>query len=219
MKLYRLIPLVLLAATCFAQTPFKVGVINIQATLASTKEGQQAATTLQAKFEPRSKEIEQMRNEIASLRDKLNKGQNTMSEAARNDLVRQIDEKTKRLNRSTEDAQAEFGAEQNRVLQELGQKVMAVIDKYARDNGYALVVDISNPQSGVLFASNSIDVTQQVIELYDQSATTPAPAPAASAPPASAPSAAPKPAATKSAPAPSSAPQQPGTPKPAPAKP
>jgi outer membrane protein len=73
-------------------------------------------------------------------------------------------------------------------LQQLGQKILAVIEKYARDNGYTMVVDVSSPQTPVLYASPSIDITKEIIELYDKNtaaasgaAPTPAPAPKAPA--------------------------------------
>ena len=85
--------------------------------------------------------------------------------------------------------------------------MMVVIDKYARDNGYTLILDVSSPQTPVLYASNTIDITKDIIELYDKaSASAPAPAPAK---PAAAPAPlAPKPAATP-APAPAPAKKQP----------
>jgi outer membrane protein len=67
-----------------------------------------------------------------------------------------------------EDAQAEMESEQQKVLNDLGAKIMTVIDKYARDNAYALILDISSPQTPVLFATNQIDVTQDIVRLYDE---------------------------------------------------
>lgn len=162
-------------------TPTKVATINIQAAIVNTAEGQKAANELQQKFDPKRRELEKLQSEIAALRDTLNKGSNTMSEEAKQSLIRQIDDKTKTFNRTSEDAQAEFDAEQNRLVQNLGQKVMAVIDKYARDNGYALVLDVSNPQTPVLFAANSIDITKDIIDLYDKANAPAAAAPAAGA--------------------------------------
>ena len=61
-------------------------------------------------------------------------------------------------------------ADQQKILQQLGQKILAVIERYARDNGYTMVVDVSTPQTPVLYASPSIDITKEIIELYDKSA-------------------------------------------------
>lgn len=171
--------------------PTKVGIINIQQAILSTKDGQKAADELQQRYEPKRKELEQKQNEINALRDQLNKGSNTMSEEARQALIRQIDQKTRALNRDTEDAQADFEQDQNRILQELGQRMMVVIGKYARDNGYALILDVSSPQTPVLYAANGIDITSDIVALYDKNtptdATPPKPAAAPPKPPAVAP--------------------------------
>ena len=80
--------------------------------------------------------------------------------------------------------------EQGKIMQELGNKVMAVLEKYATANGYAIVLDVSNPQTPVLWAASAIDITNDIVKLYDQAnpGTGTAKAPGTAAP------AAPKPA-------------------------
>jgi len=176
-----------------AQTaaPTKVGVINIQAAIVSTKDVQKAAQDMEAKFGPKRKEMESKQGEITALRDQLQKGQNTMSEDAKNKLVRDIDTRTKSFNREAEDAQAELEQEQQRVFNALGQKILAVLDKYARDSGFSVVLDVSQQPNPVMFAAPSVDLTQDVIKLYDQNSGAAA-APAAAKPPATPPPAAAK---------------------------
>ncbi len=114
----------------------KFAVINIQGAIISTKDGQKAAAELNAKTAPKKKELEQKQNEINALQDQLNKGSNTLSDTAKNDLYKNIEDKKKNLQREVEDAQADLEADQQKLLQQLGQKILAVIEKYARDNGY-----------------------------------------------------------------------------------
>lgn len=165
----KFVPLLALVAASagLAQTAAtKVGVINIQAAIVSTKEGQKAAQAMQDKFAPRQKEFEAKQAEIQALQAELAKGSNTMSEQKRNETSRAIDTKTRDLNRATEDAQAEVEAEQNRVFNELGGKLMEVINQYGRDNGFAVILDAGSQSSSVLFAAN--DVTKDIIDLYDK---------------------------------------------------
>jgi len=199
------------AAPATLSAPTKVGVIQIQAALAATKEGQKAAAELEVKLAPRKKELEGKQSEIKDLQDRLQKGGNTLSDSAKEDLTRNIDAKTKSYNRQLEDAQAELEQEQQKLVNVLGQKMMAVIDKFAQQNGFAIVLDVSNQNTPVLYASNTVDITKEVIDLYDKTVFTATPAaarpaaPAASKPPATAPaptSAAPKPAAAPPAAAP-----------------
>ena len=172
--------------------PAKIGIIAFQNAIISTKDGQKAAADLTAKFGPKKGELEKKQSTISQLQDQLRKGTNTMSEEAKQKLMREIDQTTKSLNRDTEDAQAELDQEQNRIMQELGQRIQAVMDKYARDNGYAVILDVSSQQTPVLYAASGIDITQDIIAMYDKNAPPAASSPKPAAPP---PAAAAKPAA------------------------
>jgi outer membrane protein len=180
------LPAVLFGASIslFAQAaPSKVGIIHIQNAIIGTKDGQAAAKSLEEKFLPRRKEVEKKQADIAALQNQLRASSNTASEDVKNKLMRDIDAKQKSLQRDAEDFQAEVDAEQQKVLGELGGKIMAVIDKYATDNGFAIIIDVSSQQSPVLYAATSIDITREVVGLYDKNAPSAAPAaPAAPAP-------------------------------------
>ena len=156
-----------LATSGFAQQQ-KVGVINIQGAIVSTKDGQKAAAELETNAAPKRKAIEAKQNEINGLKDQLQKGANTLSDQAKNDLYRTIDQKTKSLNRDMQDTQDELDQAQQKVLQDLGNKMLAVINKYALANGYTLILDVSNPQTPVLWASTGIDITKEIVSEYDQ---------------------------------------------------
>ena len=193
------------AAPATMSAPTKVGVIQIQAALAATKEGQKAAAELETKLAPRKKELEGKQSEIKDLQDRLAKGGNTLSDSAKEDLTRNIDTKTKSYNRQLEDAQAELEQEQQKLVNVLGQKMMAVIDKFAQQNGFAIVLDVSNQNTPVLYASNTVDITKEVIDLYDKTVFTATPAAARPAAPAASKPAAPATAAPKPAAAPPAA--------------
>jgi outer membrane protein len=171
-----------MAALAHAQNPTKVAIIHVQNAILSTKEGQKAASDLTAKFQPKKNELDKKQTDLAALQDQLRKGSATMSEEMKNKLMRDLDSGNKNLQRDTQDAQDELDQEQGKVMQELGNKMMGVIEKYATQNGIALVVDVSNPQTPVLWASQTIDITGDIVKLYDQanpSAGAPAGAPAA----------------------------------------
>jgi outer membrane protein len=187
-----------------AAVPTKVGIINIQAAIGSTKDGQKASAELTGKFAPTKARLEKKQADIEADKTTLSKGGNAMSAEQKEKLMRDIDQKTKSLNRDAEDAQAEVDQETGKIMQVLGERVMVVLRKYAQDKGYALILDVSNQQtSPVLVAADGIDVTADIIKLYDENSPSPAAASAPAATPtpaASRPAAVPSPA--KKAPAP-----------------
>ena len=159
---------VALAASAQTSAPGKVGIIHVQNAILSTKDGQKAAGELQSRFAPKKADLDKKQADIAALQEQYRKGSATMSDEAKAKIMRDIDTNTKALNRDTEDAQAELDSEQGKIMQDLGQKIMAVVDKYAKDNGYSLILDVSNPQTPVLWASNGVDITNDIVGLYDK---------------------------------------------------
>jgi len=180
-----------------ATAPTKVGIIQAQAALLGTKDGQRALNELNKKLDPTKAALEKKANTIHELTDKLQRGGNAMADAAKAELNRNIADLTKSYNRDMEDAQAEADAENRKMFDELTGKITKIIDIYAQANGYTLILNVSDQNTPVLYAANNTDITTEVIALYDKTypvasapATTAAPKPA---PPASTP---PKPATT-----------------------
>ena len=170
------------------QVPTKIAIIHVQNAILSTKDGQKAATDLQTQFSPRQQDLEKKQTELTALQDQLRKGSATMSEEAKTKLMRDIDATTTRVNRDRQDAQSDLDEAQSKLMQDLGGKMMAVIEKYAMQNGYAVVLDVSNPQTPVLWAASAVDITNDIVKLYDQAypgaAAAAAPAAAPAKPPA-----------------------------------
>ena len=166
----------------------KIALISIQDAITRTQEGQKQTQALRAKYEPRENDVKAKQGEIASLRDQLNRGQNTMSDEAKRKLLREIQTKERQMKRTAEDAETDFQAEFRQFQQEAFGKIRQIIRKYMTDKGYSLVLDISNPQTPVVDASNELLITNDIIELYDQQH------PAGGAAAAAAPSATPAPA-------------------------
>ncbi|HMC60613.1 MAG TPA: OmpH family outer membrane protein, partial [Candidatus Solibacter sp.] len=155
-------------ANAQATTPTKVAIIHVQNAILSTKDGQKAAGDLQGTFAPKKSDLDKRQQDLAALQDQLKKGSATMSDEAKTKLMRDIDAGTTRLNRETQDAQADLDEAQGKLMQELGNKMMAIVEKYATQNAFALVLDVSNPQTPVLWAASSVDITNDIVKLYDQ---------------------------------------------------
>src|SRR5271154_2825094 len=182
-------------AQAAAPVTTKVGVINVQAAIASTAEGKQAAAELQSQFAPRTTELQNMQKQIEDLRSRLQTGQSTLSDEEKARLSREGDQLTRAFQRKQQEFQDDTNDAQQDVVNRIGRKLVDVLDKYAKDNSYSIVLDDSSQQTPVLYAANPIDVTQDIIRLYDQSypvktGTTAAPKPAPRPAPATA---APKP--------------------------
>jgi len=154
------------AATAPA-APGRIGIVDIQTAIVGTNEGQRDFEALRKKFEPKSNELEALRREVEELKKQLSTTGDKLNEDARGNLLKQIDSKQKTLQRNYEDANNDLQAQQNEIASRIGQKMMEVLDKYAKEHGYSIILDYSGQASPVLWAATSVDVTPILIEAYN----------------------------------------------------
>ena len=156
----------------------KVGIINIQGAIMASNEGRRDLEALDKKFDPKRTELQNLNKEIEDLKKQLSTQGDKMNEDARGTLVRSLETKQKAMQRSSEDAQNEYQQQQAEIAQRILQKMAPLIDKFAKDNQYAVLMDVSQPwpQGPVLWFGASADVTKQVVDLYNAQSGVAAPA-------------------------------------------
>ena len=185
------------AAPAGAATTGKTGVINIRQAIATTAEGKQASAELQSQFAARQNELEGLNKQINDVRQRLETGTGKISQEEQVRLQRQGESMARQLQRKQDEYQEDVNAAQADVFDRIGRKMVDVLDRYARENGIVVVLDSSAQNTPVLFVSPNIDITQDIVRLFDNAypvkggaaaaparpaATTPKPAAAAPKP-------------------------------------
>lgn len=145
----------------------KVAVVDIQQAIIGTAEGKQALQDLQKKYQPRETEINQRQDDVQNLQQQLQKQMTTLSADEQRRMQHDLQEKQTVLQRLEQDAQSSFQYDRDTVMRDLGQKMVKVIDQYASTHGYALVIDGS--QVPVYYAAKGVDITPEIVKLYDSS--------------------------------------------------
>jgi len=163
--------------------PSKVAVINVQVAITSTAEGKQASAELQSQFAPRNSELENMRKQIEDLQNRLRTGATTLSDDEKGRLSRQGDQLTRTFQRKQQEMQDDANEAQQEVVNRIGRKMLEVLDRYSKENGYGVVIDVSAQNTPVIYNAAQIDITQHIIKLYDQAYPVKGSATAAPAPP------------------------------------
>lgn len=151
----------------------RIGIVSIQNAIVGTNDGQKDLQVLAKKFDPKKNELKSLGDEIDGLKRQLETQGPKLNDETRATLSRQIDMKQKTLGRAQEDAQNDFADQQNEIVQRILQKLLPVIDKYANDSGLTLVMEASKPwpDSPVLWARPSIDITKAVVDIYNTQPT------------------------------------------------
>ena len=178
----------------------KVAIVNIQDAIANTNEGKKELDALQQKFSPKQAELKTQNDDVENLKKQLQAQSDKLSDDERGNRIKTLEIKQKALQRNFEDAQNEFQQAEQEVVNRLGKKMLDVLEKYAKNDGYAMVLDVSNPQTPVLYASPGANITKELVDAYNTEVPVAAPAqgtrPAASNPPRPVPGGAVRPPAT-----------------------
>jgi outer membrane protein len=141
----------------------KLGYVNTQAILKQTPGYAQAESTF-------SKELETYRGEVQKLQASLDSAASdfeqqsvmlspTQRQAKRKDLEAQ----QKKLEARTQELQQNASKRERDLLDPIQTKVNSVIEGIRAAGNYAMIFDVSAPNSGIVTADKSLDLTQKVI--------------------------------------------------------
>jgi len=165
-----------------AAAPVKIAMINVRNAIVATAEGKQAQAQLQSQFAPKQNELQGIQKQVEDLQRRLTEGARTLSDDEKAKMQRQGELLTRRLQRGNDDLNEELTAAQGDVVDGIGRKLLEVLDRYSRENGYTAVFDTSAQGSPVVYGSSQSDITQEIVRLYDEAYPVKGGAPAAAAP-------------------------------------
>jgi outer membrane protein len=175
-----------------AGAPVKIAALDVRGAIVSTAEGKEAAIELQSKFAPRQTDLQNMQKQIEDIQSRLQNGAATLSDEEKASLQRQADLSGHELQRGQDDLQEQVNAAQQDIVDRIGRKMLDVVDRYARENGIAVVLDSSTQGGAILYRAEQVDITADIVRLYD--AAYPLKPAASTTPPPMHPASTPKPA-------------------------
>lgn len=155
--------------------PAKIAVIAFQVAVSQTNEFQRNFADTQKKYQPKRQQLKALSDEIDTLTKQLQAQGATLSDAARADKARTIDDDKKKLDRDAKDAQSDYEQEVQETYTNIAQKVYDVLSNYAKQNGYTLVLDIASQQTPVMYAVPSANITKEIVDAYNVKSGIPAP--------------------------------------------
>ncbi len=167
----------------------KIAIVAFQAAIAQTNEGQRNFADLQKKFDPKRQQLRAVNEEIGALTKKLQEQSAQLSDSDKAARAKTIEDKRKLLARDAQDAENDFKTESQEVFNGLASKVYDLLVSYVQQQGYTLVLDVSQKQNPVLYASESNNITKAVIDAYNVKSGVPAPPVPAAKPAAATPAA------------------------------
>lgn len=156
--------LLLLVSTFVLSAQVKVAIINSQLAVTETADIKKAQAEMEAKFKPRSVEVDKLQKEVASLQSQLQAGEGKLTPQAAQNIQMQGQRRQRELQRLTEDLQGEVERERQEVLQRVGGRMQEVVRKLAEERGLDMVIDVSN----TIYFKPALDITKDATAAYDK---------------------------------------------------
>lgn len=141
----------------------KIGFVNAARVLEEAPQAEAARSQLEKEFSPRDKKLLSSQKEVKDLEDKLTRDGAIMSESERHKLERDIIDRKRDLKREQEDFRDDLNIRRNEAFEQLRRRVSEVIINLSKEQKFDLIVS-----DGVVYASDRIDITDQVIKRLSQ---------------------------------------------------
>ena len=156
-------------ATRPAAAPANVAVIDSRA-FSNEKTGiarvMSAMKALDAKFEPLRAELRGMRDRLNTMRADIDKKRTIQDQRMTAQQMEEADRLELTIKRKTEDAQTSYQKETLAALDPLQQDIVKALATYSQAKGISLLLDVNRVP--VIYASTSLDVTQDFIADYNR---------------------------------------------------
>ena len=153
------------SSTAFAQD-LKVGYVDLQRALSQVEEGKKAKARLKKDFEKKQKQLTQKQAEVKKLKQSLESGAAMMTNDAKRKKAMQLQQEMAKLQQLYMELQRDLAKKETKATQKIFKKMEKILNKIAKDKGYDLILE--KTESSVLFAKDSMDLTDELIKRYDK---------------------------------------------------
>jgi outer membrane protein len=142
----------------------KVAYVNTQAILKSTPGYAAAESTFAREVETYRAEVQKLQATLDSAASDLEQKSVMLSPTQREARRKELTGQQQKLEQRTQELQQKAVTRERELLDPIQSKVNSVIEGVRAAGNYAMIFDVSAPNSGIVTADKSLDLTQRVIQ-------------------------------------------------------
>lgn len=146
------------------QDTARIGVFDSQAVWQQTEEGKKFQAQLASFRDGKIAEIGARETELGKLKDKLREQEVSLSDEKRNQMLKDIDQKTIDLKRLNDDATREMKAQLSDSQDQFQKELVEVVTALGKEKKYLVILE----KSIVVYNDTVADVTGEVIAKFNQ---------------------------------------------------
>lgn len=144
----------------------KIGYVDIQKAIQSTKAGKKAKKQLETQFNKKKKELAKLESDIKKMTKDLEKKKLVLTDEKRLKKQQEIQREMLKYREMVGKSQVEIQEKERKLTLPILKKIRTVIGKIAEKEGYTFVLEKS--EQSVLWAKKEADLTEKVVKAYDK---------------------------------------------------
>lgn len=141
-----------------------VAVVNMQKVLAKSKVGQSAQQIMESKIKGLQASFKKDEEELVALQKEIEKKSSAWNEEVKQEKAIEFQKKRRDLNSKREDAKLEISRLREQQYGPILKVLEQVVTDVANAKGYTVVL----PRASVIFAGDSVDITDDIVKALDE---------------------------------------------------
>lgn len=159
-----LLSFIFMSGLAFSNT--KIAVFDMQRALDESDAGKAAVESMKKEYQELQKEIDTKSLELKKMQDEINAQSAILSDDAKQSKMDEYQKKLKDLQRIIKDANEEFKKKEQNLVAKIAGELRDIVEKLGKELGYGVIFE--KRESGVLYSSDTVDITKLVIERYNK---------------------------------------------------
>jgi len=156
------------AAPAAAQGALKLAVIDVNRIMTDSARGKAVLASIEKMQSERSAQLKTMNEELTDMQKRFQEGRLSLAEDKLAELQAQIEEKDRLFKRAREDAERDIQKRRADEIEKIESAVFPIINGLGKEGGYTMI--FNKFQSGLVYADDAVDITNEVIKRLDGSA-------------------------------------------------
>jgi outer membrane protein len=140
-----------------------VAVVDLHGAVMQTEDGMRALATLKKFFDRRQQDLDAKQTQLQRMRQDIEKQARVLSREAITKRMDVWQREMLQLQTVFVDYNKELQKKQGELTQPIVKKMIAIIERLARQNGYSVVVD----RAAAPYARSDLDLTDRVVQMYN----------------------------------------------------
>lgn len=151
-----------------AQAELKVGYVDLQKAIEGTSTGKKARAELEKEFKAKKKELEKKEKDLKKMTEDFEKKKLVLSEDVKRRKGAELQQEIMKFRQMVQQSEQNIRKREQELTRPIVEKLQKAVKEVATDKKVTMVLNQNRNFRTVLWASDEVDLTSDVIKKYEK---------------------------------------------------